>query len=81
MNRLLLIAALLAVTPVHAAEYMITLTEAERPALLELLDEAIKAKGLALAPNAVHFAVKIRAAPVVTERKDDPPKAEGETKP
>lgn len=83
MKRLLALVLLLA-TPAHAADYMITLNDNEKQALLEILDEATKAKGLALAHNTLHFAAKLRAAPVVTERKDDPPKPaqpEGEAKP
>lgn len=81
MKSLLLTAFLLAAVPAHAADYMITLNDNEKQALLGLLDEAVKAKGLTIAQNALHFAYKINSAPVVTERKDDPPKVEGEPKP
>jgi len=74
-----LIAALflvLAVQTAHAAEWMVIVNDAERAALLEALDEATKAKGLQIAPNTVYLANKIKAAPVITDRKDEPPKEE-----
>ena len=55
-----------------AAEYALVLNDSERQALIALLDEATKAKGLAVAPNAVYLANKIQSAPVVTDKKDDP---------
>lgn len=76
-----LLALLFLAGPVHAADYMITVNDNEKQALLEILDEATKAKGLGIAQNTMHFAAKLRSAPVVTERKDDPPKPEGEAKP
>lgn len=81
MKRLFVIAALLGSAPAYAAEYMIVLSDAEKTALVEILDEATKAKGLSIANNTVHFLNKIRSAPVVTERKDDPPKVPEESKP
>lgn len=55
------------------ADIALILTESEKTALLEALDEATKAKGLAIAGNTLYLANKIKAAPVVTERKDDAP--------
>lgn len=60
-----------------AADYAVVLNDGEKAALLEALDEATKAKGLAIAGNTVYLANKIKAAPVVTERKDDPPPSNG----
>lgn len=74
MKRIVMIAVLLASAPANAADYMVVVNDQEKQALVEILDEATRAKGLAIAPNTVHFLNKIRSAPVVTERKDDPPK-------
>jgi hypothetical protein len=70
-----LIAVALSASPARAADYALILSDAERAALIEALDEATKAKGLQIAPNTVYLANKIRSAPLVTERKDDPPPA------
>ncbi len=65
------LAMVLLATQVSAADYAVMLNDAERAALLELLNEAVKAKGLDAAPNAVYLANKIKSAGVVTERKDE----------
>jgi hypothetical protein len=62
--------------PAVSAEYALMLNDGERAALIELIDAAVKSKGLELAPNAVFLANKIRSAGVVTERKEEPRKEE-----
>jgi len=77
MMRIVLVILLLAfASRANAADTALILNDQEKAALLEALDEATKAKGLAIAPNTVYLANKIRTAPVVTDRKDnpDPPK-------
>lgn len=68
-----LVLLLLATVPAGAADRAVVLNDTETAALLDALDEATKAKGLAIAPNTVYLANKIRTAPIVTERKEDPP--------
>jgi hypothetical protein len=60
------------VTAASAAEYALMFNDQEKVALLEALDAAVRYKGLEMAPNATFLANKIRTAPVVTERKDEP---------
>lgn len=82
MKRLILCAALIA-TPAYAADKAVILNEAEERAILLMIDEAVKAKGLEMAPNAVYLANKIKSAPMVTEQKPATPDkpAEGDKKP
>ncbi len=59
-------------TPVAAADYAVVLNDAERAALVELINEAVKAKGLDAAGNAVYLVNKIKSAGTVTEQKEVP---------
>ena len=72
MRVLILGAALLLPIAQARADVAVILTDPERAALLELINEAVKAKGLDAAPNAVYLANKIKTAGTVTERKDQP---------
>jgi competence protein ComGC len=68
---------LLLLVPVSAADYAVMLNDAERAALIDLINEAVKAKGLDAAGSAFYLANKIKSAGVVTERKEEPvPKEE-----
>lgn len=61
-------------SPAAWADKAIVATDQEITALIQLIDEAVKAKGLSVAPNAVYWVNKLQAAPVVTEQKEEPPK-------
>lgn len=65
---------LLSIVPARAADYMIVLNDNEKKVLIDILDEATKARGLVIAGSTLHFLNKVQTAPVVTERKEDPPK-------
>jgi hypothetical protein len=45
-----------------ATEYAVIINDAERAALIELINEAVKAKGLDVAQNGVVLANKIKSA-------------------
>lgn len=66
--------AMLLPSPGKAADRAILASEQEVAALIQLIDEALKAKGVTVAQNAVYWLNKIQSAPVVTERKDEPDK-------
>ncbi len=70
--RILAFLLMLTAAPSFAADYAVMLNDIERAALIELINEAVKAKGLDIAANGVYLANKIKAAGVVTERKDEP---------
>lgn len=68
-------------TQVFAADRAIVANEQELQALAQLIDEALKAKGVAVAQNAVYWLNKLQNAPVVTSQKDEPadkPKEHGQ---
>ncbi|MCC6172055.1 MAG: hypothetical protein IT481_08505 [Gammaproteobacteria bacterium] len=68
--------AVVAAAPIARAEdYALILNTAERRVMLELLDAAVRARGLEAALNAGVLAEKIKAAPVVTGRTEgvEPP--------
>lgn len=61
--------------PAIAADRAIVLNDNEAAALVQLIDEALKSKGAALAQNAAYWLTKIQNAPTVTEQKPvEPPK-------
>lgn len=70
----LIVALLIISAPARAADYALVINDAEKAALIEALDEATKAKGLAIANKTVFLLNKIQTAPMVTDRKEDPPK-------
>lgn len=72
MKYLVTIAVMLSL-PAFAADRAILASEQEVNALVQLIDDALKAKGVAVAQNAAYWLNKIQAAPVVTDRKDEPP--------
>lgn len=76
MVRLALALSLFSAAQARAADYALILNDAERAALLEIINEAVKARGLDIAANAVILASKVRAAGVATEQKSEPPKTE-----
>lgn len=53
--------------PAHATDYAVMLNDVERAALIDLIDAAVRAKGLDVAPNALYLANKIKAAGTVIE--------------
>lgn len=55
-----------------ATDYAVMLNDTERAVLIELIDAAVKARGLDVAPNAVYLANKIKSAGVVTDQKQVP---------
>lgn len=59
-----------------AADRAILASEQEVAALVGLIDDALKAKGVSVAQNAVYWLNKIHAAPIVTDRKDEPASAD-----
>jgi len=63
-------------TPAGAVDHALILNDDEKKALVEILDIAVKSRGLEVAPNAVYLLNKLKAAPVVTEQK--PPAKEPE---
>lgn len=75
MLRLTFAALLLSMVSVRAADRAIVANEQEVNALIQLIDEAVKSKGLAVAQAAIYWVNKLQAAPVVTDRKDEPPPA------
>jgi hypothetical protein len=70
-QQLVFVAALLAAAPAFAETKTVTLTDDEQKALLILLDDAVKAQGLAIAGNADYFMRKIRDAPAATPPTED----------
>lgn len=72
--KILVVLILLLVSPVALADKAIVATNQEIAVLVQLIDEALKAKGLTVAHNAVYWVNKLQAAPVVTEQKEEPPK-------
>lgn len=73
MKRLALIGMLFS-APAWGADRAIVASEQEVTALVQLIDDALKARGVAVAQNAVYWLNKLQSAPIVTDRKDDPPK-------
>lgn len=69
-----LVVGLALTSTVNAKEVMIILNETETQALIQLLDEAVKAKGIILANNAAVFYEKLKTAPEVKAQTEDPPK-------
>lgn len=57
--------------PAQAADYAVIINDAEKTALIQALDEAVKSKGLAIARNVVILVDKITSAPSVTEQKQE----------
>lgn len=56
----------------NAADYAVVINDAEKKALLELLDAAVRSNGLNVAGAAFHLAQKINTAGVVTDQKEQP---------
>lgn len=84
MKTILLASALaLCALPAAAADYALILNDQERAALVGVLDELTKAKGLAVAKTTLHLYNKVVSAPAVTEQKppDDDAKPETEKEP
>jgi hypothetical protein len=69
-----LVVSLSVTSTVSAKDVMIILNETEAQALVQLLDEAVKAKGIVLANNAAVFYEKLKAAPEVKAQTEDQPK-------
>lgn len=78
-SHLLIVATLLGgALNAYSADHAVILNDQERAVLLEIINEAVKARGLDMAPNAVYLTNKIKSAGVVTEQKqvptEEPPK-------
>lgn len=56
-----------------AADRAIVANEQEVNALIQLIDEALKAKGISVAQNAIYWLNKINTAPIVTDQKEVKP--------
>lgn len=69
-----LVALLLMVSTASAKEVMITLNETEVQALVQLLDEAVKSKGIVLANNAAVMYEKLKTAPEIKAQTQEAPK-------
>lgn len=72
MLRLTIAALLLATASARSADRAIVANEQEVTALIQLIDEAVKSKGLSVAQAALYWVNKLQAAPMVTDRKDEP---------
>lgn len=72
MKRLITVFLLLFSVPANAVERAIMANDQEIAALVQIIDEALKAKGVAVAQNSTYWLNKVQSAPIVTERKDDP---------
>lgn len=72
MKRFIAIYALLFALPANAADRAIMANEQEIAALVQLIDEALKSKGVSVVQNSSYWLNKLHSAPIVTERKDDP---------
>lgn len=55
--------------PSAKADIALVLTDQEKQALIEILDIAVKAQGIQIAPNAAYIFNKLKNAPVITEQK------------
>lgn len=64
---------IIAAAPTFAADRAIVSNDQETAALVQLIDEALKAKGVAVAQNAAYWLNKIQNAPVVTSQKEIKP--------
>jgi hypothetical protein len=72
----IIVAAMLLPVSAQAKDFAVILNEQEKARLIQIIDEAIKAKGLALAGDAVFLASKIERAPEVEKQKSEPKKDE-----
>jgi hypothetical protein len=73
MKRLLMLAVLI-VTPAHAADKALILSDQQQGAYRAILDAAIRANGLSsLSRNAFILSDMLDQAGVVTEHKENPP--------
>ena len=70
--RALILIGLLIASPAFAANKVLVLNDAEQQALVQALDQAIRAQGLSAAANNLHLYTKLQGAPVQVE---DAPKA------
>ena len=62
LQRLVIVATLLASVTAFAAEISVTLTDQEQAAMIQLLDTAVKSGGLNNAEAVLYFVKKIQAA-------------------
>lgn len=73
MKNAIVYLSLLLASPVAAAERAIVANDQEITALIQLIDEALKAKGVAVTQNATYWINKIQAAPTVTSQQEIKP--------
>jgi len=73
MKNAIVYLSLLLASPVAAAERAIVANDQEINALIQLIDEALKAKGVALIQNATYWINKIHNAPTVTSQQETKP--------
>jgi hypothetical protein len=78
MKKLAILALFLLPMTAQAKDFAVILTEPEKARLIQIIDEAIKAKGLALAGDAAFLASKIERAPEVEKQKSEPKKDEAQ---
>jgi hypothetical protein len=74
--RMVLISAVLLSTA-QAKDVALILSDSDQRDLVQILDSAVKSKGLELVTPTSHIWEKLKVAPVVTERKDDAPTVDG----
>jgi len=76
VKAILIVLVLLVAEPAGAKDVALILNDQDQATLAQLLDGALRTQGLGAA-SAVYFWQKLKAAPAVTERQDDPPKPSG----
>lgn len=71
--KLFLIALLLLPSAAVAADKALILNEQRQQALYQMLDAAVRAQGITIAPAALDILNVLRTAPTVTEQPTQPP--------